>query len=308
MCQTLVNFQNEADGKTEFDALREMVAQKALELAFRRHLVQMEVPHQLVESKKFTEQDYHDIALGGRRCEVIGGLVSRREDINRIRETPDTVLNELALAPRVEIISSRINRGDVVVFALAAGLVTRNWDDIRAAQAAGQPNYFMYLLPKKWAQPSEWRGLSGLSMKSDANETLEVEIGGQDKGRHFLTEQIKLLPRARLEAREKFYSVHYMHVGDDVDGRVGIHHPRLNETILVQPRQWVNLWVYGMEIILLGYIQGAELLSSGERVPVGSHTLQAPHGTRNEYVGIPIRELHSMEDLFTRARKWAAQQ
>lgn len=308
MCQYLVNFQNDADGKTDFDTLREMVAQKAVELAFRRHLVQTNIPHQVAEPNTFTEQDYHDIALGGRRCDVMVGLVSRKEDITRIRKTPEIMLNELALAPSAESNPGHISKEDIVLFALASGLVTRNWDDIRAAQAAGQPHYIMYPMPRKWAQPKKWRELNGLSLKSDVDESLEVEIGGQDGGRRFQREQIIMPPRTRIETQKKFWSVFYLHIRDSVDGMVGIHHPRLNETILVQPRQWANLWVYGMEIILLGYLQRAELHSTAERVRAGTRTLQAPYGTRKEYLGIPIRKLRSIEDLYTRTRKWATQQ
>jgi hypothetical protein len=307
ICHNLAVIQSNGGEKVDFDALREIIVQKAVELAFRRHLVEMEVPHQLVESDTFTELDYHAIALGGRRCEVIGGLVSRREDISRMRRTPETMLNELALTPSVNISSSHFSREDVVVFALVGGLVTRGWDDIKAAQVAGQPTYFFYPMPKRWSQPSEWMGLDGLALKSDTGEMLEVEIGGLDKERRFLTEQMKLPRRRRLEAEKKFYSIYYLHAGDGVDGRVGIHNPKLNETVLVKPRQWGNVWVYGMEIFLLGYMQRGDYHGNAERIPVGSRVFQARYGTRREYVGMPIRELRPLEDLLARTRNWAKQ-
>jgi hypothetical protein len=305
VCQHLSKIQSGKKGIPDFDMLREIITQKAVELAFKRHLVQMEVPHQLVESDTFSEQDYHDIALGGRRCEVIGELVSRRADIRRMRRTPETMLNVLTLAPSVNRSSSHFGREDVVVFALVGGLVTRGWDDIKAAQAAGQPTYFIYPMPKRWTQPSEWRGLGGLALKSDTAEMLEIEIGGQDKARRFLTEKMKLPPRTRLETEKKFYSIYYLHARDAVDGRVGIHNPILKETILVQPRQWGNVWVYGTEIFLLGYMQRGEYLNNAERIPAGSRVFQARHGTRREYVGMPIKELHPLMELFQRTRSWA---
>lgn len=307
VCQNWATIQNNREGQFYFDRLREIIVQKAVELAFRRHLAEMEVPHQWVEPSIYSQPDYHGIALGGRRCVIIGGLVSSKEDISRMRTTPRMILNELALAPIEENRESHVGREDVVVFALVGGLVARGWDDVKAAQAAGEPTYFIYPMPKRWAQPSGWKELGRISLKSESEDRLVVEIGGQDKSRRFLAEQVNLPPRTRLLIEKKFYSISYLHVGDSVGGRVGIHSKMLDETILIRPQQWGNIWVYGMQILLLGYMQRGEFLNNAEAIQMGTHVFQARHGTQQEYMGMPINELHAMKDLFQRTRKWANQ-
>ena len=63
-----------------FDHLRRKVVDKAIELAFRRLLMEEDIPHQLIDSVTFSQPDTFDIALGGRRCVLAGMSISHKEE------------------------------------------------------------------------------------------------------------------------------------------------------------------------------------------------------------------------------------
>lgn len=304
VCQQLINQRRENDN-IDFDILRENVAQKAVELAFRRYLVEMDVPHQLVEPDSFSEPDYHGIALGGRRCHVVAGLVSAKRDIRRMRRNPELLIKQKALLPVRDIDSNRVNREDVLVFALISALVTRGRDDIITAREAGQPLHLIYLMPKRWSLPTEWKSLGGLTLKADISEEVEIEIEGQNSHRVSLMEPMKLPSRTRKQAKKDFFLVSHLHIEDTVKGRIGIHSPILDKTVVINPHQWKNVWLYGMEILMLGYIQGREFFDRADHIPVGSRELQARHGTQQDYKGTPVSDLRPIKDLFRRAHNWA---
>jgi hypothetical protein len=61
----------EKDGPDRFARLRENVAEVAVELAFRRGLQPEEVPFENLSATSFTDPDRRDLAIAGRRCELI---------------------------------------------------------------------------------------------------------------------------------------------------------------------------------------------------------------------------------------------
>ena len=83
-------------------------------------------------------------------------------------------------------------------------------------------------------------------------------IGGQNASREFLTRTLDLPPYTRREVDGDFYSVVFVHVKSRPDARLGIYSPSRKETYLVDPGQWSNIWIYGMDIYLTGWISRAE--------------------------------------------------
>ena len=61
--------------------------------------------------------------------------------------------------------------------------------------------------------------------------------------------------------------------------------------------------MYGMEIILAGYIPVEEYLRRARYLPTGSQVLQYQH-TRTPNLSLPLAELHPLEKLFQTARLW----
>ncbi len=67
--------------------------------------------------------------------------------------------------------------------------------------------------------------------------------------------------------------------------RIGIHSPMRGEPHLVQPHDWGNIWVYGLSILLTGYLTHEEFCRRASLLPVGSRVFH----TKN--LSVPITEL-----------------
>ena len=87
-CRSLAHTYDRMGG-SQYDRLRRIGTGIAGELAFRRLLVQEEVPHDVLGATHFTEPDRYDIALGGRRCDLKGYVLSQKRKISQIRRQPD---------------------------------------------------------------------------------------------------------------------------------------------------------------------------------------------------------------------------
>ncbi|MFQ5616991.1 MAG: hypothetical protein ACE5GO_11110, partial [Anaerolineales bacterium] len=272
-------------GSSRDARLRRIVAGIAVELAFRRHLADEGVPHDLLGATPFTEPDRYDIALGGRRCDIKSYMLRQKEMIRQIRAEPEKLLIAHALVPVDQLESDHLHNEDLYIFAFLAALITPNQADLDRALAAEQPVFLIHPFPKHWARPPHWRPLGNLVMKSDLSEPIELEIGGQGSERTFNVENVRLPPRERVRLESSWHAVSYLSVPQLPPGRVGVHSPILSETYIIQPHEWGNIWVYGMEITLAGYMTRGEFRRRGKRLPKGSRVFQYPR-TRTDNMAV----------------------
>jgi hypothetical protein len=77
------------------------------------------------------------------------------------------------------------------------------------------------------------------------------------------------------------------------------------ETYLIQPSEWGNIWLYGMDIWLTGYITHEEFRRKAKHVPEGSRVFQYSV-TRTKNLGVPVAELHPLGELLERVKNWQA--
>ena len=241
-------------GGSPFDRLRRIVAGVAVELAFRRYLAQQNIPFDIKGATPFTDPDRYDVSLGGHRCDIKSFLISHRTQITSLRADPGLILKAPALVPLDQYSADGHSNSDLYLFAFLTGLIAAATDDLQKAIDANQPVYLIHTMPKSWTRPQSWISLGPLALKSESDETLRLEIGGQDLGRDFMTRQLELPPRTRIEAKEDFYSLAYIHIESKSRARLGIYSPPRKETYLIEPIAWSNIWVYGMEIYLTGWI------------------------------------------------------
>jgi hypothetical protein len=277
--------------------LRKIVVGKAVELAFHRWLHSRGVPYDLLGETPFTEKDRYDLRLGGRRVDVKSFLISGRDEITGLRRDPEWLYEAQALVPEDQFQSERMGEDDIYLFGFLAGLETRSRADLERALAAEQPVYLLYTLGQAdWRGAAKWRSLSRLLFKADTRAAVELEAGGQDAFRAALAETLKLAPRARTATRAEFYSLLYLHAAKLPDGTVGVRSPTLKETVLVAPKDWVNIWIYGIEIFLAGWLPKAEFRALSARLPRGSAVLQYPR-TQTDNRAVPVRKLRGVEEL-----------
>jgi hypothetical protein len=160
-------------------------------------------------------------------------------------------------------------------------------------------------MPDEWRKPAAWHPLGPLVVKSESDEGMLVEVSGQDEARGFLTRTVNLPPQKRVAIPESFYSVTSLHVKNLPAARLGIHSPVIKEAHVVPPLEWGNIWVYGMEIYLAGFISRAEFRQRAKFIPAESKVFQYAH-TKTKNQAVPVSGLRSMQELFARVKEWAA--
>jgi hypothetical protein len=290
-------------GGSPFDRLRRIVAGVAVELAFRRHLSQGDIPYDVKGATPFTDPDRYDVSLGGHRCDVKSFLISHREQINSLRTHPELLLKAPALVPLDQYAADGHRDDDLYLFAFMTCLLAASQEDLRKALEAGQPAYMVHTMPKEWTRPKNWQPLGPLALKSESDETLSLEIGGQAEGRDYLTRTVVLPPRMRVKLDEPFFALSSVHAHSLPAARVGIHSPAMGEPYIIDPYGWGNIWVYGLEIILTGYIQREEFRRKSSLIQPGSRVFQYSK-TRTKNLAVPVADLKPLGRLFEQVKAW----
>jgi hypothetical protein len=277
--------------------LRKIVAGVAVELAFRRWLEAQGLPYDLLGATAFTEKDRYDVCLGGRRCDLKSFLISDKAKITALRRDPAWLLDAAALVPSDQFQSGALGEHDLYLFGFLAGLETRHSDDLKKAMEAAQPFYLLYTpAAPDWLGRRAWRSLGRLVLKSNTRRPVEVEVGGQDANRAAIVERVRLEPRARTETRGEFYSLLYLNVPRLPGGAVGVRSAVLKETLLVAPHQWANIWVYGMDVFLAGWLPKSEFRALSRKSPAGSRVKQYPRTAIENRLAL-VRDLRPFGQL-----------
>jgi hypothetical protein len=301
-CRSLPNTYDRM-GSAPFNRLRRTVADISVELAFRRHLIQQNVPFHVKGATPFTEPDRYDVSLGGHRCDIKSFLISYREQISSLHAKPAQLLKAPGLVPLDQYAGDGASPEDLYLFAFLTGLVAASKHDIQRACKAGEPVYFIHTMPSAWMRPRLWVPLGRLALKSECNDMLTVEIGGQDASRQFQTQTVELPPHTRVELDADFHSLVYLHTPSKPERRLGIRSPSRPETYLVQPIDWGNIWIYGMRIYLAGWIERAEFRRRASLLREGSRVFQYDH-TRTRSLAVPVSDLRPVAELLKRTREW----
>jgi len=290
-----------------FDQLRRVVAGTIVELAFRRYLSQQDIPFEITAATPFTDPARHDVSLGGHRCDIKSFLISHRDQIAEIRRDAGVLLNASALVPSDHHANNGQSDNDLYLFAFLSGLIAASQSDLKKVEETNQPHYLMYVMPEKWRKPFNWNPLGALVLKSESDEEMLVEISGQDSGRGVLTRWVHLPPKTRITVNDPFYSVTAVHIKNIPSARLGIHCAACKETHIISPLEWGNIWVYGINITLTGFIARGEFRLRAKLLAPNSRTFQYDH-TKTKNLAVPISELNPLPDLFARVREWKAQQ
>jgi len=301
-CRSLAHTYDRMGG-SPFDRLRRIVAGVAVELAFRRQLGQQAIPYDVKGATPFTDPDRYDVSLGGHRCDIKSFLITHRDQISALHHDPGLVLGAPALVPLDQHTAEGHSENDLYLFAFLTGLIAAAPSDLEKAIASGQPTYLIHTFPRRWARPQAWIPLGPLALKSEADVSLNIELGGQDAEREFIRQAFELPPRRRFELGGDFYALAYLHGVKKPGARLGIHSGALKETHIVEPVEWGNIWIYGMDIFLTGWITRREFRSRAALVREGSRVFQYDR-TRTKNLAVPITDLHPLQDLFERVKNW----
>ena len=292
-------------GGSPYDRLRRIVAGVAVELAFRRYLSEHDIPFDVKGATPFTDPDHYDVSLGGRRCDIKSFLITYRHQISEMQRDASIVLKAPALVPSDQNAGEGYSDNDLYLFAFLPGLIAASPDAMKKVLEAKQPYYLMHVMPDAWTRPVTWMSLGALTLKSDSEQTQIVEIGGQDEGREMRSRVVEIPPRTRIQIEDGFFSVSYIYIKSAPNARIGIHSPTRNDTCVVEPLDWGNIWVYGMGILLAGYLTREEFNRRASFVQAGARVFQYDR-TRTKNLAVPISELKPLSELFGRVKAWHA--
>ncbi|HBG74975.1 MAG: hypothetical protein A2X25_07265 [Chloroflexi bacterium GWB2_49_20] len=292
-----------------YNFLRQKIGQVAVGLALRRLLAERQVPFQTMDMEPFTDPRQRDLSLGGHRLNLNSYLLNRRDQIRNLKAEPAELLQASALVPLDQFVKEGQTSGDIHLFAFLLALAATSQADRHKLEAAEDPHYYLATLPKNWSQPQPWIPLHPLVLKSEADHPVTVELGGLNAGRNFISAQIQLLPGTRTSVTEQFYSLAYIHILDHPKARIGVHSPRFalrSQTHIIHPGEWGNVWVYGMDIWLTGWLTLDEYRRKSFVLPAGQHTYQYSR-TRFKNLCVPMTELRPLEELFEQVCIWKAE-
>ncbi len=304
-CRSLAYTYNRMGG-SPLDRMRRIVAGVAVELAFRRHLGEQEIPFDVLGSTPFTDPDRYDVSLGGHRCDLKSYHITRRTQISLTRKEPSLFLQAPALVPLDQFSADGHKPDDIYLFAFLLGLIAASQNDVEAAIAAGQPVHLVHPLPEEWARPAVWIPLERLALKSECESPVTVEIGGMDADRNFITERLTLPPRTRVAATQPFHSVAYVHAKCRPEVRIGIHSPVRGEPYIIPSHEWGNIHIYGMDIWLTGWLTHEEFRRRSRVINAGQPTFQYAH-TQVKNLAVQMEDLNPCGPLFRRVKVWAAE-
>ena len=290
-----------------YDRLRRLVAEAAVELAFRRHLSQQAVPFDVTSAMPFTDPGKFFVELGRHRCDIKSFLVSHRDQISEMHRNPNVILNAPALVLSDHHMIDGHTDNDLYLFAFLSGVIAASQDDLKKVMKTNQPHYLMYAMPAAWRKPLKWNPLGPLVLKSESEAELLIEISGQDGARGFFTRLVNLPPKTRVTIEDPFYSITSVHAKNMPSARLGIHSRAYPQAHVISAFEWGNIWVYGMQIILTGFISRGEFRQRAKLLAPNSRVFQYDY-TKTKNLAVPVSNLNPLEDLFTRVREWKAAQ
>lgn len=292
-------------GGSPYERLRRSVAEAAVEIAFRRHLSEHEISFDVINATPFTEPDHYHVSFAGRRCEIKSFLITRREQIAQMKRNPAILLNAPALVPSDQNAAEGHSNHDIYLFAFLAGRVTANDQDVEKVIQNHQPHYLVHGMPEAWMRPAKWNPLGALVLKSDSEASQRIEIGGQDAGGEMRSLEIEIPPRTRIQVDEGFHSVAYIHIKDMPRARIGIHSSSHKETHIIEQTDWENLWLYGLDILLAGYLRREEFNQRASFIREGARVFQYDR-TRTKNLAVNVCELKPLSELFEYVKEWTS--
>lgn len=290
-------------GKALSGRLHRQVARTAAELAFRRHLSALHLPYQNWAEAPFSTPQQVDVSLGNRRCVLQSLLSSQESQVHRLQQDSSRLLSAPAFVPEEELFSSTHSNLDLLIFTCVLASALTGSQAIRWAQDAGEALFLLHPLPPAWFRPALWAPLGDLTIWHEQPCTLNLELGGLDAHRAFVAEQFSLAAGGKFRASQTYYTLSYLHSTSLPPGRLGVHSQRLKQTHWIQPMEWDNLWLSGVEIILAGWISRGSFRQQAARLYRGGGSFLSPH-TSSPHCWLPIQQLRPMQELFDSVRQW----
>jgi hypothetical protein len=280
--------------------MRRRVVQTAAELAVRRWLEDEGVGYLLLGDSPLTEPAHRSLLLGGRTVCVSAQLVSARDSIRGLQSAPGVFLETERLEPPRVSASQAAAEAAIVLVVLLVALQARTREDIQRAHASGQPSALIALPPgRPWTHPPAHRSLGSLAFSAHGNAALEIEVTGVQAGLVPIQHRFSLQPHSPYEDSPALHAVRCLCVDRLPDGPLTLRSTATRRTWHVPVNRWTNLWLYGREIILVGWSAAPLYLPD---TTARQHRYNGA-GTGRPGAPLYLSDLRPLSDLLRRLRQ-----
>jgi hypothetical protein len=302
VCRYLDHFYGRR-GSPSGHRLRQVVATTASELAVRRWLEALGTPYDLLGDAPFTQPGHVRLLLGGRPLDVHTSLVSRRDHIRLLRQEPAWLLEGQAALPRAALASEHSSETDLHAFVVLAALETRTRRDLRSALASGQPCHLLALPPTRaWVCPPAGQTLGHVVLGNLGREAVDIELTGRCPSQQLWAEHIKLDPMQQAQVPVDLLRLLFLRSALPPAGPLEVRSSELERSWRISPGSWINLWIYGVEIILAGWATTGEFRRQAKPASDGS-TRGFARSPVPGALALPFRYLRPMDHLTARLRQ-----
>jgi len=291
-------------GKPFYDQMRRKTANTIVELAFRRYLSSHEISFDVQSAMPFTDPGRYNVMLGRRRCDIKSYLITNRKQIGTIKHNPGILMDAPALVPSDKNATEGHSEQDIYLFVFVTGFATTSQTDLYQAVRKKLPTYLLHIMPDTWSHPKNWHPLGKMVLKSESTESQIIRINGQDEGRELRSIEVTLLPHTRVEVSENLFSILYIYNQTLPDARVGVYTSTQSKAHIINPADWGNIWVYGIEIVLAGWITHKEFNHRAKMLHEGAKVFQYSR-TRTKNVFVHVHELNPISTLLERTMDWS---
>lgn len=277
--------------------LRRLVTAVAAELALRRHLTEAGMPFKTLQTTPFTQSDWGDVVLGGRRCHLVEILYSRRSILRHIKDQHSSILQTPACLPDVYLTSELLEHHDLLVFTIILAKPQPSWHEIRRCPEKIIPCHFAYILPKAWKNPAPGRVYGQIYLTNEGESEFVIELGGRGVSGQYQSEILCLPAHRSVKVAQNYTALAYLSTETIPAVQLSISRAEPDRTLRVPAHRWVNLWLNGVVIILAGYMTVGDFHSKARRLSPTDRTWNdLPVQTPAKF--LHISELHSLPQFF----------
>ncbi len=276
--------------------LQDLVKERVGQLAWLRWLAEQDLRYEVAPAPSGMV-GREVVWCHGQRLLLATGWLREREAVRLARRAPQRWLQEAcAVLPEPQWDAPNGQPEDILVFAWVLALVTRSEEEMARALARGFPAVPAVALPPRWyhlPRPMQ------VALKYEGPGGVRVRLYGQAEadGPGVLT--LRLPARKRVAVPGQWHGVYLLVAATPPRGRLGVALQPAGWRCVFVPWSWQNLWLYGLEVHLVGYLTRRAFRQQARRI-AGS-ALQRM-GWQAAYPGyaVPATALRSLSDLAAR--------
>ena len=297
---TQINLDDENDPINE---MRLLVSQTVVELAIKRYLHQNKIPHYYSQLMLFSDPDHMILTIGGRRCVICNTIISNKKTIRKTRISPSTLLVHPVHIVDDLLHNQLLTNDDIFIFSILFSLITTSRQDCLKAKQASEPIYQVALLPSHWPGSKKQGSLGNLECICQYPEDLTIQIGATGFDHNYLTTTMEIKSGRATINLNNFSEIHFLGTDNIPHGKINLVDNKLKSTITIQPWDWRNIWLYGLEILLAGFTTLGNLKQQNHRTR-NINGISYSRSPSKDYLSIPVSNLYPLGELFNQAKQW----